>query len=324
MGPDARLWRRVGLAIVVVCAVGGFGVAGAVAATTTPDPQQLWRAFPLDETPKADASTTSPVPAAQQAPATRPATNPPALAPQGTSSGPSWIVLLAAAVGGAAFVALLLALYERLIAKPRARARAEALMVTSEPPRELFSPPTRAVPAERAPPPAALRPGTRTPNGKPEPPLRLRPSIVVIPTEKLRVPEPAVPTEREANGAAAASRNGPVCQVKWSRRAARFHAVSADEDGTERRIARSPRFEWDELYPPGEESRDAQAALRALAKELREKGWRPLRAKGVDFDERRWYARRFRWPAEAELDSTAGKAPPRERVGGREGAPGST
>jgi hypothetical protein len=325
MGPDARLWRRVGLAIVVVCAFGGVGVAGAPAATTTPDPQPLWQAYPLDDTPKADASTTSPAPSAQNAPASRPVTNSPALAPQGAASGPSWIVLLAAAIGGAAFVALVLALYDRLIARPRARARAEADAVAPELPRELFRPPTPILPAERPSQPAALRPGTRTPNGQPEPRLQLRPSIIVIPSAKPPVDEPAAPTEREAGRAAAASRsNGPVCQVKWSRRAARFHAVTIDEDGTERRIARSPRFEWDELSPPEDASREAQAALRALAKELREKGWRPLRAKGVDFDERRWYARRFRWPTEAEQQGTGGNAPPRERVGGREGARGST
>jgi hypothetical protein len=151
----------------------------------------------------------------------------------------------------------------------------------------------------------------------------VRPSIIVVPFEKPRADDRTAPAKPEP-GRAAASRNGPVCQVRWSRRAARFYAATTDPDGTERRLARSPRFEWHEPSPPDEESREAQAALRQLAKELRDKGWRPLRAKGVDFDERRWYARRFRWPTDVEQSKPRASTPPRERVAGREGAPRST
>jgi hypothetical protein len=77
----------------------------------------------------------------------------------------------------------------------------------------------------------------------------------------------------------------------------------------EKRLARSPQFEWSELSTPSEDSREAQAALRQLAKELRAKGWRPLRAKGFDFDERQWYARRFRWPTDAERAKPSAKPP---------------
>jgi hypothetical protein len=73
-----------------------------------------------------------------------------------------------------------------------------------------------------------------------------------------------------------------------------------DATGVEHMLMSSPRL--DEAGPaPPDETPEARAALRELAKQLRERGWRPLRAKGIDFDERRWYARRFRWPTEEEL-----------------------
>jgi hypothetical protein len=48
---------------------------------------------------------------------------------------------------------------------------------------------------------------------------------------------------------------------------------------------------------------------------VRDLGWRPLRAKGFDFDERRWYARRFRWPTEAAEQRPTGGVVPRRQVG---------
>ncbi|HMI68455.1 MAG TPA: hypothetical protein VK510_00585, partial [Solirubrobacteraceae bacterium] len=56
---------------------------------------------------------------------------------------------------------------------------------------------------------------------------------------------------------------------------------------------------------PDEDSREARTAVRVLAKELRDKGWRPMRAKGDDFDEQRWYARRFRFPVAEGDDDVA-------------------
>jgi hypothetical protein len=149
---------------------------------------------------------------------------------------------------------------------------------------------------------SAPRPGTADGRGQ-EAAYRPRPATAA----PLRV----APVERES-GRTPGSSNGPVCQVRWSRRGGRFYAVTTDPEGVERRLATSPPFEWPELSPP-EESREAQAALRQLAKELREKGWRPLRAKGFDFDERRWYARRFRWPTQAEV-AQADKSPPGRRA----------
>jgi hypothetical protein len=109
--------------------------------------------------------------------------------------------------------------------------------------------------------------------------------------------------------------SGPVCQVRWSRTGGFFFAVTTDQDGTERGIARSPHVDWTGSSPPEQEP-EFEAALKVLSKQVRDLGWRPLRARGVDFDERRWYARRFRWPTEAEAQRpTSGDAPGREQVG---------
>jgi hypothetical protein len=121
----------------------------------------------------------------------------------------------------------------------------------------------------------------------------------VVPRHRFdREPEPA-------NGRAAAARRGPICQVRWSAPGTCFYAVTTDVDGVEHRLAWSPPIEWREPGPPDEDSREARAALRVLAKELRDKGWRPMRAKGDDFDEQRWYARRFRFPVVEGDDDVA-------------------
>jgi hypothetical protein len=108
-----------------------------------------------------------------------------------------------------------------------------------------------------------------------------------------------------ANGPAVAGRRGPICQVRWSAAATCFYAITTDVDGVEHRLAWSPPIEWGEDRPPDEDSREARAAMRVLAKELRDKGWKPMRAKGEDFGEPRWYARRFRFPVvEGDDDAT--------------------
>jgi hypothetical protein len=104
-----------------------------------------------------------------------------------------------------------------------------------------------------------------------------------------------------------------VCQIRWSRTDGFFYAVTTEADGAEHGIARSPRFDWTGPTPP-EREREFEAALRVLSKELRDQGWRPLRARGFDFDDRRWYARRFRWPTEAETEKSSRGEPPRSRV----------
>jgi hypothetical protein len=108
-----------------------------------------------------------------------------------------------------------------------------------------------------------------------------------------------------SNGRPAAARRGPICQVRWSAPGTCFYAATTDVNGVEHRLAWSPPIEWREPGPPDEDSREARAALRVLAKELRDKGWRPMRAKGDDFDEQRWYARRFRFPVAEGDDDVA-------------------
>jgi hypothetical protein len=122
--------------------------------------------------------------------------------------------------------------------------------------------------------------------------------------EAAEVPRHRFDRER-ANGRPVAGRRGPICQVRWSAAATCFYAITSDADGVQHRLAWSPPFEWDEDGPPDEDSREARAAMRVLAKELRDKGWKPMRAKGEDFGEPRWYARRFRFPVvEGDDDAT--------------------
>jgi hypothetical protein len=263
----ARLHRRVGLALVVVCVVGFVGASAAPAQQgTTENPEELWRAYPLEQTP----TTKSPPPASERD--TRPASS----APGSDGSDRQWILPAAVVAGAAAGILVALMLYRRLSTAPRS-ARSRNVDV---------APPT--------PPPA------------------------VPPSGAERPAQPARPSTGDRSPAAG---KAPVCQVRWSRRGACFFAVVSDADGAERQLARSPRVEWRGPSPP-EESPEAQAALRQLAKQLRDKGWRPLRAKGIDFDERQWNARRFRRPTEVE-DEASASAPPRQPATGPEGARGS-
>jgi hypothetical protein len=81
-----------------------------------------------------------------------------------------------------------------------------------------------------------------------------------------------------------------------------------DADGIQRTLATSPRVEWRERRPP-DATPEAQAALRQLSKVLRDGGWRPMRANAKDFNEVRWYARRFRYvAAEAPAGDTGALA----------------
>jgi hypothetical protein len=116
-------------------------------------------------------------------------------------------------------------------------------------------------------------------------------------------------------GATAESRRraarGPICQIHWlpRGRGSCFAAVTTDADGGERTLATSQGVEWRTAGPPAQNA-ETEAAVRQLAKTLRDNGWRPMRTKGNDFNEPQWYARRFRLPeAPAQKDGLA--------VGGR-------
>jgi hypothetical protein len=244
---------------ILCCALGHVTASPAPGQqSSTRNPDELWRDYPLEQTPTTAAP--APGPAAPRRPAER--------ASQRSDSDPPWILLLGIVAGAGVGVLVALMLHRR----------------QAEP-----APDQDANGAVREAPPSA-------------------------PERLWSVPAPA---EVAPSAAGTAAKDLPVCQVRWSRRGARFHAVTVDPDGTERRIARSPQFEWRGPSPP-EQSPQAQAALRQLAKELRNKGWRPLRAKGFDFDERRWYARRFRWSAEAQ-DRPRASTPPRQQAGDRPG-----
>jgi hypothetical protein len=244
--------------LVVVCALGGASAAFGQQGTTS-NPEELWKAYPLEQRP----TTQAPAPAAR-----RPATT--ASTADDGSGGSLW--WLAAAVAAAGTVAL--------GAFAVRRRRAGAADVALRPPSEA----TMAPAAAAAPTPPAA---PREPEPPPEPPA------------------PPAPAPRKAD---------PVCQVRWNRSGGFFFAVTTGPDGAEHEIARSPSVDRNGSAPPEQEP-ELEVALKVLSKQLRDLGWRPLRARGFDYDERRWYARRFRWPTEAEAEPGApGQGPP-GRVG---------
>jgi hypothetical protein len=307
-------------------------MAGTSVAAQKPNPQPLWNAYPLDENQgasgggaqNASTTTTSTQPAAPAASTT----TQPSVTVEQAGDGPPWVLMIVAAAGGALFVVVLLTLQGR-----RARRREEALVgVTDEWPWLTASgrrdrvervahawngvaaervpvangrAPERADEPERAGEPAANGAASewvaeREPDGDVE--HASEPSFDVA--EAAEVPRNRFDREA-ANGRPVAGRRGPICQVRWSAAATCFYAITTDVDGVEHRLAWSPPFEWDEDGPPDEDSREARAAMRVLAKELRDKGWKPMRAKGEDFGEPRWYARRFRFPVvEGDDDAT--------------------
>lgn len=230
--------RTSAVGLVVACAFAGASVAVGQQGTTS-YPEELWKAYPLEQRPATQASP----PAAERRPGV--------VTTKEDSSGSSlwWFI---AAAAGAALVLVAVASDRRRKARSR-RAESDLVVPASWP----SEPPAR---------PQQTRPS--------------RPS-------------------------------GPVCQVRWNRTGSFFFAVTTDPDGTERGIARSPSVDWNGSSPPEQEP-EFEAALKVLSKQVRDLGWRPLRARGVDFDERRWYARRFRWPTEAEGDRPPGGDKPRQ------------
>jgi hypothetical protein len=309
-----------------------------------PNPEPLWKAYPLDDKGAAasggQSGSTTTTPRSPAAATTRQ----PLTVTDEAGDGPPWLLMIAAGAGGALFVVVLLTLQGRrarrreealvgvadewpwLTAKPRGEFRGERLKNAPGRPamngvasgvaeRERVEEPAASGAAERGgdeeraepKPPAEPEPVA---NGAAEPvgaEGRVERGFDVAEAD-------AVPRHRfdrepvRPNGRAAAARRGPICQVRWSAPGTCFYAVTTEADGVERRVAWSPPIEWSEPGPPDEESREARAALRVLSKELRDKGWRPMRAKGADFDETRWYARRFRLPVSDEAREPATQA----------------
>jgi hypothetical protein len=353
-----------------------MGMAGSGVAAQEPNPEPLWKAYPLDEQGSSEsagqnAATTTPnQPAASPAAAT---TQSPVTVTDEAGDGPPWLLMIAAAAGGALFVIVLLMLQGRrarrrddgplaapadewpwLTSKANGEAhefRAERLrsaptangvggkrgadVAPSGTEREPEAEPSQEAEPERTAEPAA-NDAAAEPSAEQERAVEPANGAVAEPSaeperERAAEREPATngavaePTspgfdvaegdavprhrfDREAeasNGRAGPARRGPICQVRWSAPGTCFYAVTTDVDGVEHRLAWSPPIEWREPGPPDEDSREARAALRVLAKELRDKGWRPMRAKGDDFDEQRWYARRFRFPVVEGDDDVA-------------------
>jgi hypothetical protein len=224
---SAPFRRRAGLALIVCLLSCVTAPAAPAQHQPQPNPEVLWRAYPLEQTPSGGA-------AAPRAPAARPRAAESTSAP---ARDPAWALLAAAA--------------------------ATALAAGA----------------------AALRRMRR--------PSRPAPAAIVIPGPIL---PPANASAVRRNGATG---NGRVCQVRWSREGGAFYAVTVDADGVEHWLGDVQRLDWPGPGPP-EPTREAQAALRLLVRDLRGHGWQALSGKGLDFDERRWYARRFRRPTETE------------------------
>ena len=263
--------RSSAVVLVVVCALGGapaaFGQQG-----TTSNPEELWKAYPLEQRPTTQAPAQAPA-------ASRPPTTA-TTADDGSGGSLWWLVAVVAGVGAVALgvVAVRRRGGRGTDAEPAAAAPATPPAPEPVEALELASPALEPV----------LLPEPPAPPPEPEPPA----------------PPPAR-TPRKAD---------PVCQVRWNRSGGFFVAVTGDPDGAEREIARSPSVDRNGSAPPEQEP-ELEVALKVLSKQLRDLGWRPLRARGFDFDERRWYARRFRWPTETDAETDGSAQDPPARVG---------
>jgi hypothetical protein len=271
-----RIRRRIRLVAAVVCLVGAAVVPGAQAdRRPAQQPEELWRAYPLEQTPTTSAR--APASPARARGSTAPSTS-------DTSTSDSPLLLGALAAASAVLAGTVWTL--------RRRRRAAGVADSTEPPAPGPMPPRPAV----APPPAVARAARTTPTAT----ARANAATEGANAGAAQANARANAAAARANGRPTGRSKGPVCQIRWSRRGRWFYAVRIDPDGVERRIGRSPRVDCDESVPPAE-TPEARAALRQLVKDLRQAGCRPLRARGIDFNERRWYARRFRWPTEAEV-----------------------
>ena len=294
---SVAFWRWVILACVVACGLGTMAPPSASAGSSTaPRPEELWRAYPLESKPTAGVDTTASRVSSRSTgrPRSSGSREDPA-----RGMGPSWIAIVALAVGGAVMLSILLLRRARLSPRRGVGASGDDEVTADDARRQPAT--ASAVPYEPDGTAVAGRPSSpQAPAATPEP----RAAGAFGHETVAEVALPGRRFERGATGAnreerpGAGARNEPVCQIRWvpGRRGSCFYAAMIDTDGIERALAWSPRFEWRGPSPP-EETAEAQAALRQLARELRTSGWRPLRAKGTDFDEQRWYARRFRQPA---------------------------
>jgi hypothetical protein len=300
----------------------------ATAATASPTP--LWRALPLAQTATTGGAATPRAPVVRRSPS---ASSSIAERAPGDSAELPWIALVLTAAAWAMLVATALVLRRKPISTTVSvealveRRRRRAADVPTGPKPASAVPATRSAQPVREP-DAPERSPRRPPRAAPTPrsePSAARPPAVAPQQESASAKERAKPApgSRSASGGgrlergtprSAVARSGPICQVRWlgSGRGSCFSAVTIDADGAERTLATSPLVEWRGPTPP-DESPETRAALRQLSKILRDTGWRPMRAKGKDFNEVRWYARRFRHVAtEAAADDTGAVASTRD------------
>jgi len=284
--------RSSAVVLVVVCALGGapaaFGQQG-----TTSNPEELWKAYPLEQRPTTQAPAQAPA-------ASRPPTTA-TTADDGSGGSLWWLVAVVAGVGAVALgvVAVRRRGGRGTDAEPAADRPAAPPAPEPVKLREFISPPPEPEPPPPPEPVEALELASPA----------LEPVLLPEPPAPPPEPEPPAPpparTPRKAD---------PVCQVRWNRSGGFFVAVTGDPDGAEREIARSPSVDRNGSAPPEQEP-ELEVALKVLSKQLRDLGWRPLRARGFDFDERRWYARRFRWPTETDAETDGSAQDPPARVG---------
>ncbi|HEY7622819.1 MAG TPA: hypothetical protein VH834_23805 [Solirubrobacteraceae bacterium] len=279
---SAMVWLRIGVAGLAVCLATCAAAVPALAdGKPKPNPEELWRAYPLEPQPTTTARTTTPAPTPPPEPASSPAPS----VGNAPSGDPAWVPIAALAAGSVLLVAAAIALRRRR--RTAVAAQPVAVLPPPDTPRAAMPamPALPALPAPRAAPAAAA-------------PIA-------------RAAKRAEPTAASANGRsaaaarAAAARRMPVCQVRWSSDGW-FYAVTTGRDGLEQMVASSPPVGWRGPGPP-EDTPETRWAIQQLARDLLEGDWRPLRTKGIDFDERRWYARRFRRPTEEEVE--AGRTP---------------
>jgi hypothetical protein len=121
---------------------------------------------------------------------------------------------------------------------------------------------------------------------------------VVAPRSATAPLAPGDPAPRPQPTAAAAKRDGPLCEIHWeSDEDGSWFVAVTTEDGEHEMLADSSTFTWRGADPPPR-TPEARAALHKLIRQLEAAGWRSVHGHGRQHGELRWYARRFLPPAD--------------------------
>ena len=272
--------RRSALVLAVACLcllIAPSTPARAQKRSPTPSAGELWRQYPLRQTPRADADGTA-VPATPTRGAARVRAKKTAAATPATSSSPApaalWLVFALIVVTAATLV-----VRARRDRRPNARKLADLA--------GSLNPASRLAVA-----PGGLARVSRRPVEDGEP--------VGLWRVKGNAPEPEL--ERRSVPAGTGGRGAPIppdrgrawiAEVEWSQAedVARFRVLAADAEGTAVTIAESLALEWP---PSGPKSVQAMSrAAEALETAMLAAGWKPLPPGEA------WYAKRFAWPRAA-------------------------